>query len=101
MPATRIVRRLSDLSDFGSATAETGQVLRYSGDKWEAQDATYVHVQAQASSSWVIVHGLSTFPSVTVVDSAGTVVVGNVRYDSEDQVTVLFSAAFGGKAYLN
>lgn len=63
--------------------------------------ATYVHTQNSADSTWVIVHSLGRYPSVTVVDSAGSEVVGDVTYDSDNQVTVRFTAAFSGKAYLN
>ena len=67
-----------------------------------ANDAdTYVHRQDTASSTWVIVHGLGKFPSVTVVDSGNSVVVGTVTYDSPNQVTITFEASFSGKAYLN
>ena len=67
-----------------------------------ANDAdTYVHHQSAASNTWVIVHGLGKFPSVTVVDSGNTVVVGNVSYDSPNQVSITFEASFSGKAYLN
>lgn len=61
----------------------------------------YVHDQGTPSATWVIVHNLGGFPNVTVVDSAGTEVVGNVVYDSATQVTVTFTNAFGGKAYLS
>lgn len=60
----------------------------------------YTHTQSSASSSWTISHTLEGFPSVTVVDSAGTVVVGTVSYDSASSVTVSFESAFAGKAYL-
>jgi hypothetical protein len=63
--------------------------------------ATYTHTQASASSAWVITHNLNCFPSVTVVDSAGSVVFGEVEYITANQVRVTFAAAFGGKAYLN
>tara|TARA_R110000796_G_scaffold20527_7_gene61026 strand:- start:1790 stop:2158 length:369 start_codon:yes stop_codon:yes gene_type:complete len=46
-------------------------------------------------------HGLNKFPSVTVVNSANEVVIGNVRYITTDQVQLTFSAAFSGKAYFN
>jgi hypothetical protein len=101
LPANRIVRRLTDLSDFSPVDARDGQVLRYTSSKWQAEDATYVHTQNQAATVWEITHNLKTFPSVTVVDSAGSVVIGNVTYASENRVTLSFSAAFGGKAYLN
>jgi len=67
-----------------------------------ANDAdTFVFSQNTASNTWVIVHGLGKFPSVTVVDSANSVVVGSVAYDSPNQVTITFEATFSGKAYLN
>ena len=47
-----------------------------------------------------ISHTLDGFPSVTVVDSAGTVVIGEVSYNSTSSVTVSFESAFSGKAYL-
>ncbi len=56
--------------------------------------------QQQASSTWVISHTLGGKPSVTIVDSADTHVVGDVTYNSTTQITVSFSAAFSGKAYL-
>jgi len=63
--------------------------------------ATYTHTQASASSIWTITHNLNCFPSVTVVDSAGSVVTGDVEYISATVVRVTFVAAFAGKAYLN
>jgi len=37
---------------------------------------------------------------VTVVDSAATVVIGDVTYNSDTSVTVSFAAPFSGYAYL-
>jgi len=65
------------------------------------QASTYTHVQVVPSSIWTINHGLGRFPSVAIVDSAGSVVMGNIRYISLDTVEAEFSAEFGGKAYLN
>jgi hypothetical protein len=60
----------------------------------------YIHSQASASMEWVITHPLGGNPSVTVVDTAGTVVFGEVKYDSATQVTVIFTVPFSGYAYL-
>lgn len=60
----------------------------------------YVHDQAAPASTWSIAHGLGAFPAVAVVDSGGTVVLGELRYDSPDALTLIFSAPFTGKAYL-
>mgnify|MGYP003626108746 FL=1 len=64
-------------------------------------DANYVHTQGVAAAVWVITHSLGKYPSVSVVDSAGTVVIGQVDYDSVDRVTLTFKAVFSGKAYFN
>ena len=60
----------------------------------------HIHTQGTVSSTWTINHTLGGRPSVTVVDSSGTVVFGEVQYFSNTQVRVLFSAPFSGSAYL-
>jgi len=69
-------------------------------------DITYTHNQSSTSDTWVITHNLHRFPSVTVVDSADTIVQGTVIYNSNKQLTITFfsgssALAFQGKAYLN
>lgn len=64
-------------------------------------DAHYRHVQSTPASTWTVVHNLGKRPAVSVVDSSGRVVIGDVIYDSDDQVRLLFSAAFSGEAYFN
>lgn len=61
----------------------------------------YTHTQNTPSTTWTITHNLGYHPSVTVVDSADSAVVGDVTYVSENQLIVSFSVAFGGKAYLS
>ena len=67
---------------------------------------TYTHNQSSTSDTWVVTHNLHRFPSVTVVDSADTIVQGTVVYNSNKQLTITFfsgcsALAFQGKAYLN
>ena len=59
------------------------------------------HTQANPSTIWTINHGLNKFPSVTVVDSAGTQVLGDVQHIDNDNLTITFVNQFSGKAYLN
>ena len=66
-----------------------------------SQTISYVHNQNSSSDTWVITHNLGWFPNVTVVDSGGTNVEGDVQYDSENQITLNFSAGFSGIAYLS
>lgn len=77
---------------------------------WYDTDATgspvtvplsYVHNQGVASATWVITHNLGFYPNVIVEDSGGTTVEGEVVYNSANQLTLTFSAPFGGIAYLS
>lgn len=61
----------------------------------------YTHNQGTSASTWTITHNLGYYPSVTVVDNGDNVVIGDVSYISANQVSVSFSASFGGKAYLS
>jgi hypothetical protein len=60
----------------------------------------HVHTQGTASTTWTINHLLGGYPSVMVVDSAKTVVYGEINYTNTSQVVVNFSSAFSGYAYL-
>ena len=69
-------------------------------------DITFTHNQNTTSNTWTITHNLNRFPSVTVVDSTNTIVIGTVVYNSVNQLTITFfqagsALAFSGKAYLN
>lgn len=67
----------------------------------ENKDKHYTHNQTVASSQWVITHDLNKYPSVEVVDTAGTIVIGDITHNSVNQITITFNAAFSGKAFLN
>ena len=64
-------------------------------------DKHYVHRQNVPDDTWTIQHNLGKYPAVSVVDSAGTVVYGEVQYLDLNSLTVSFSGGFSGKAYLN
>lgn len=61
----------------------------------------YVHDQQVASATWVINHNMGKRPSVSIVDTADDEIIAEVRYNSNNQVTLTFSSAVSGKAYLN
>lgn len=67
----------------------------------ENKDKNYIHNQLSASNSWVLNHNLNKYGSVTIVDSGNTIVVGDVEYNSLNQITINFNASFSGKAYVN
>ena len=64
-------------------------------------DKTYIHKQVIASNTWEITHNLYKYPSVSVVDTGGNVVIGDVEYTSLNTLVITFTAPFSGTAYLN
>ena len=64
---------------------------------------TFVYEQGIASNTWVIEHNLGKIrPSITVVDSADTVIgLFNAEYVNDNKVILYFNGEFVGKAYLN
>jgi hypothetical protein len=62
---------------------------------------SYTHNQSVVSATWVINHNLGFNPNVSVIDSAGSDVEGDVTYDDVDNLTIVFSAPFSGSAYLS
>lgn len=102
-PAIRVVRYLEQLDNV-AGIAEEGDVLFYNGTEWVPRDLktdTYIYEQVSASDEWSINHDLGRFPSVAIVDSAGTQVIPDVTYVDSNNLVVRFSAAFAGTAYLN
>ena len=92
------------LYDASGSAGSTGQTLTTDGNTLSWTDATYTHNQSSsggAATSWTITHNLNKFPSVTVIDTANSVIIGKIEYNSVNQITITFKSATNGKAYLN
>ncbi len=66
-----------------------------------SKDSTYIFTQAVAARTWTINHNLGQFPSVTIVDNSGNVVLAQIQYINSNQIVLSFSQPFAGSAYLN
>ena len=64
-------------------------------------DKTFEFDQGQPALVWTIQHNLNKFPSVSVVDTANTVVNSQINYIDKNNITINNTAQFAGKAYLN
>lgn len=93
--------------DTGASAYEVAVANGFKGTETEwlnslkATDVHYTHNQETASAKWVVKHNLGKNPAVTIVDSAGTEVIGDVVHNDINTVTISFTAAFSGKAYFN
>lgn len=59
------------------------------------------HQQGVSRDTWTIRHNLNFYPNVTVVDSAGTIVEGEITYTNKNSLVLNFQSAFSGNAYLS
>jgi hypothetical protein len=64
-------------------------------------DKNYVHPQDQASAIWTVQHNLNKFPSVTSVNTNNIEMYGEVVFNDLNSLTINFSAAFSGQAFIN
>lgn len=62
---------------------------------------TFTHEQALASMTWAIVHNLGFYPSVAAVTYGGNQIIGDVQYLDKNSLTVEFTVALSGFAYLS
>jgi hypothetical protein len=62
---------------------------------------SYNYTQGSPSDTWNITHNLHFYPNVTVQDSAGNIVEGEISYTDSDSLIVTFSNSFSGEAYLS
>lgn len=61
----------------------------------------YTHGQTSTSTLWEVTHNMGFNPSVTVKDNYGNLIEGYVAYTSNSSLTIEFSSAVSGYAYLS
>ena len=62
---------------------------------------SYQHTQGVPSALWTINHNLGFRPNVFIEDTLGRDVVGDISHIDANSLTLTFSAAFSGVAYLS
>ena len=89
------------VKDNGGNTGNVGQVLSVTTAGLMWQERTFTFNQTVSTNTWNIAHNLGAFPSVSVIDSVGNFVIGDVTYIDAGNITLTFNSAFKGSAYLN
>ena len=100
---TQGVQGLSGIQGIsGAALESTDDITEGTTNKYfTVARVSYEHTQGAASNSWVITHNLGFKPNVTVIDSAGNIVEGEIAYTNTNSLTVSFQSAFSGNAYIS
>lgn len=99
--------------DFGEIRLDNGVITIWNGTTWKLLSdllpggggggggASYVHNQVSAATVWTVNHNLGYQPNVSIIDSAGNNAFATIARPSLNQLTLTFSAAVGGVAYLS
>ena len=103
--ATIVVGSVTTVANgVGSAVSNSGTseaaIFNFTLEAGPATNATTVHDQALSAASWIVDHNQGRYPTVDVIDSAGTHVVGDISYPSLNRVILSFENAFAGKALI-
>ena len=64
-------------------------------------DLNFTFTQAAPALVWIVNHNLGKNPSVSIVDNAGEEVYAQVDYTNLNSLTITFTQAFSGKAFMN
>ena len=89
------------------AGGTTGQYYRKASDadydgEWVTVDGADSHFsQSFGGSSVTVTHNLGKYPAVTVFDSAGDEVEGDIQHLNTNSFTLSFSASFSGVVNCN
>lgn len=91
--------------DFGSGNVslQAEDVIEFRAGQWrkKSKDKNFVYEQGTPSATWIINHYMGKYPSVSVIDSSGSEVEGEVTYNNIDTLTIEFNGGFSGTATLN
>ena len=101
MGLIRIATQEEAIEGKSNTTAITPNALKTVIDDLGVVDSKFTFEQNIASDEWIINHNLHKKPSITVVDSADNVVIGEENYIDENNLIIKFKNKFKGKAYLN
>jgi hypothetical protein len=73
--------------------------LEYQG--LDALSVSKRHTQSSQQLVWTITHNLGFAPNVTTTDINGGIIEGDIDYVNDTTITVTFSEAYSGYAYLS
>lgn len=96
----QVAENTADIKDLQDVTANH-EVRIETLENGGSFDRNYVYEQEVASDTWVITHNLGKFPSVEIVDSAGTRIYPEIQWINNNVCVARMSVPVKGKAYLN
>tara|TARA_B100000809_G_C15054826_1_gene500279 strand:- start:495 stop:1190 length:696 start_codon:yes stop_codon:yes gene_type:complete len=100
---TKFIELLDTPETYGTVGQTAVVNSAGTGLEWvtHAEDKHFTFDQGMPSAVWSIPHMLGKYVSVVAIDSAGSVVVGQIDYIDLNNITITFNASFSGSAFIN
>lgn len=88
-------------ADWEETDPDSPAYIKNKPDVVSGNDRHYTHTQISPSKIWDVVHNLNKYPAVTITDSSGNLVIGEVTYLDPNRLMLTFTSAFSGACYCN
>jgi hypothetical protein len=92
---------MSNPNQFRKVVINQGSVTATPPPPPSSSDKHFLYSQDTASAFWTVAHNLGKYPSITVIDSTGVEVDGTYKHLDANNVELMFTEAFVGKAFFN
>jgi hypothetical protein len=96
---------LDELHNVAITAPANNDVLAYDSSTtlWRSTKGAlrYLHTQTVALDTWTVTHNLGYMPSITIIDSGGNEVEGNIVYTDVNSAVLTFTSEISGQAYLS
>ncbi|MBU2701187.1 hypothetical protein Ga0466249_002301 [Sporomusaceae bacterium BoRhaA] len=95
--------KLTSFNVFGQKEQTLDEVTPYTHtltNNGKGSTNSYTFTQSTASTVWTITHNLNKRPYVSCIDTSGNSIEGTISYTSLNALTITFSTALAGSAYL-
>ena len=86
---------------FQNTSATVADCADETSSQFDCNDCRFVFEATTPTLTYVIVHPLNGYPSVTILDSNGERIDAGVKYISPSRIEIHFSTPQSGKVLLN
>ena len=99
--ATHSTFNVTFIEGNGSVILDKHYAIAYSPKGQTDKNFVSNNINFSANTAETISHNLGKFPSVTIVDSAGSHVFGDIQHIDKNSFKITFTSSFIGKVHVN
>jgi GTP cyclohydrolase III len=94
------LEKVDNTRDVDKPVSNQTALVIQTGEVTNARPLNFTFSQNNASTSWTVVHNLNRRPTVSIVNSLGEEIYGDIFHFNVNTLQVTFSVPLSGTAYL-